>query len=168
MAFNMIFWLMQLTWMLSLCCSAFTQNTLYVQNPGLDAAAETAAALAAASIVFKDSKPTYSSKLLQTAMKVFDFADRYRGSYSDSLGSVACPFYCSYSGYHDGLLCGASWLHNASQNSSYLAYIQSNGHTLSADDDDFSFSWADKASWDQNPSFKGPIHNRSGLPQTTL
>lgn len=33
-------------------------------------------------------------------MQVFDFADRYRGSYSDSLGSVACPFYCSYSGYH--------------------------------------------------------------------
>ncbi|KAF9625978.1 hypothetical protein IFM89_028364 [Coptis chinensis] len=76
-------------------------------------------------------------------MQVFDFADRYRGSYSDSLG-VACPFYCSYSGYHDGLLCGASWLHNTSQNSSYLAYIQSNGHTLGADDDDFSFSWDEK------------------------
>jgi hypothetical protein len=32
-------------------------------------------------------------------MQAFDFADRYRGSYSDSLSSVACPFYCSYSGY---------------------------------------------------------------------
>lgn len=32
--------------------------------------------------------------------QVFDFADRYRGSYSDSLSSVVCPFYCSYSGYH--------------------------------------------------------------------
>ncbi|KAF9602294.1 hypothetical protein IFM89_026411 [Coptis chinensis] len=114
------------------------------QNPGSDVAAETAAALAAASIVFKDSEPSYSSKLLQTAMKVFDFADRYRGSYSDSLGSVVCPFYCSYSGYHDELLWGASWLHKASQNSAYLAYIQSNGHTLGADDDDFSFSWDDK------------------------
>ena len=40
------------------------------QNPGSDVAAETAAALAAASIVFKDSDPSYSAKLLQTAMKV--------------------------------------------------------------------------------------------------
>ncbi|GFS44507.1 glycosyl hydrolase 9B13 [Actinidia rufa] len=114
------------------------------QNPGSDVAAETAAALAAASIVFQDSDPSYSSKLLQTAMKVFDFADRYRGSYSDSLNSVVCPFYCSYSGYHDELLWGASWIHRASQDASYLAYIQSNGHTLGADDDDFSFSWDDK------------------------
>uniref|UniRef100_A0A2N9ECI8 Endoglucanase n=1 Tax=Fagus sylvatica TaxID=28930 RepID=A0A2N9ECI8_FAGSY len=114
------------------------------QNPGSDVAAETAAALAAASIVFKDSDPSYSAKLLHTAMKVFDFADRHRGSYSDSLNSVVCPFYCSYSGYHDELLWGASWIHRASQNSSYLAYIQSNGHTLGADDDDYSFSWDDK------------------------
>lgn len=104
------------------------------QNPGSDVAAETAAALAAASIVFKDSDPSYSAKLLHTAMKVniltnyihclpvlcfihlinkqllftmmqvFDFADRHRGSYSDSLNSVVCPFYCSYSGYHVRLL----------------------------------------------------------------
>ncbi|WJZ82107.1 hypothetical protein VitviT2T_001897 [Vitis vinifera] len=114
------------------------------QNPGSDVAAETAAALAAASIVFKDSDPSYSTKLLQTAMKVFDFADSYRGSYSDSLSSVVCPFYCSYSGYHDELLWGASWIHRASNNASYLAYIQSNGQTMGADDDDYSFSWDDK------------------------
>ncbi|XP_030453886.2 endoglucanase 1-like [Syzygium oleosum] len=124
-----------------------TARTVYkvsTQNPGSDVAAETAAALAASSIVFKDSDPSYSSRLLQTAMKVFDFADKYRGSYSDSLNSVVCPFYCSYSGYQDELLWGASWIHRASQDSSYLAYIQSNGHTLGADDDDYSFSWDDK------------------------
>ena len=70
------------------------------QSPGSDVAAETAAALAAASIVFKDCDSSYSNKLLKTAMEVFDFADRYKGAYSDSLGSVVCPFYCSYSGYH--------------------------------------------------------------------
>lgn len=32
-------------------------------------------------------------------MQLFTFADRYRGSYSDALSSVVCPFYCSYSGY---------------------------------------------------------------------
>lgn len=40
------------------------------KNPGSDVAAETAAALASASIVFKNSDPSYSSKLLQTAMEV--------------------------------------------------------------------------------------------------
>lgn len=114
------------------------------QNPGSDVAAETAAALAAASIVFKDSDPSYSSTLLHTAQKVFAFADKYRGSYSESLSSVVCPFYCSYSGYNDELLWGASWLHRASQDSSYLSYIQSNGQTMGANDDDYSFSWDDK------------------------
>ncbi|XP_057967828.1 endoglucanase 1-like [Malania oleifera] len=114
------------------------------RNPGSDVAAETAAALAAASIVFKDSDTSYSAKLLQTAKTVFDFADKYRGSYSDSLNSAVCPFYCSYSGYNDELLWGAAWIHRASQNGSYLAYIQSNGHTMGADDDDYSFSWDDK------------------------
>ncbi|OMO79884.1 Glycoside hydrolase, family 9 [Corchorus capsularis] len=114
------------------------------QNPGSDVAAETAAALAAASIVFKESDPSYSAKLLQTAQKVFEFADKYRGAYSDSLNSVVCPFYCSYSGYQDELLWGASWLHRATQDNSYLSYIQSNGHTMGSDNDDFSFSWDDK------------------------
>ncbi|XP_047337867.1 endoglucanase 1-like [Impatiens glandulifera] len=113
-------------------------------NPGSDVAAETAAALAAASIVFRDSDSSYSLRLLNAAKKVFEFADKYRGSYSDSLGSVVCPFYCSYSGYHDELLWGASWLNRASENGSYLSYIESNGHTLGAEEDDFSFSWDDK------------------------
>ena len=38
--------------------------------------------------------------MLSMVFQVFDFADTYRGSYSDSLNSVVCPFYCSYSGYH--------------------------------------------------------------------
>ncbi|XP_058781728.1 endoglucanase 1-like [Vicia villosa] len=114
------------------------------QNPGSDVAAETAAALAASSLVFKDSDPAYSSKLLQAAINVFNFADRYRGSYSDSLNSIVCPFYCSYSGYHDELLWGASWIYKASGINSYMEFIQSNGHILGADDDGYTFSWDDK------------------------
>ncbi|KAF0935049.1 hypothetical protein E2562_029555 [Oryza meyeriana var. granulata] len=117
------------------------------QSPGSDVAGETAAALAAASIVFRGCDPAYSAKLLKAAQQVFDFADRYRGSYSDSLSSVVCPFYCSYSGYHDELLWAASWLHQASPSSEkgvYLSYISSNGHALGAEQDDFTFSWDDK------------------------
>lgn len=46
------------------------------QNPGSDVAAETAAALAAASIVFQDSEPSYSQKLLQTAMNVLIYSSQ--------------------------------------------------------------------------------------------
>ena len=68
-------------------------------SPGSDVAAETAAALAAASLVFRKSDARYSRLLLATSKKVMDFALQHRGSYSDSLGSAVCPFYCSYSGY---------------------------------------------------------------------
>lgn len=69
------------------------------KNPGSDVAGETAAALAAASMVFRKVDAKYSRLLLATAKKVMQFAMQYRGAYSDSLGSAVCPFYCSYSGY---------------------------------------------------------------------
>ncbi|KAM3191171.1 hypothetical protein ACQJBY_068853 [Aegilops geniculata] len=111
-------------------------------KPGSDVAGETAAALAASSIAFRRSDPAYASRLLHAAMEVFDFADRHRGSYSDSLSSEVCPFYCSYSGYHDELLWAASWLHRASNNASYMTYVEAYGMQLG--DDDYSFSWDDK------------------------
>ncbi|KAE8655183.1 Endoglucanase 1 [Hibiscus syriacus] len=90
------------------------------ENPGSDVVAETVAALAAASILF-------------------DFADRHRGSYNDSLNSVVCPFYCFYSGYqHHGCI------EPRRITPIYLSYIQSNGHTMGSDNDDFYFSWDDK------------------------
>ncbi|KAM3211479.1 hypothetical protein ACQJBY_064938 [Aegilops geniculata] len=113
-------------------------------KPGSDVAGETAAALAASSIAFRRSDPAYASRLLHAAMEVFDFADRHRGSYSDSLSSEVCPFYCSYSGYHDELLWAASWLHRASNNASYMTYVEAYGMQLGAGDDDYSFSWDDK------------------------
>nr|DAD24938.1 TPA_asm: hypothetical protein HUJ06_026402 [Nelumbo nucifera] len=79
-----------------------TVRTVYSvsqSNPGSDVAGETAAALAAASLVFRKVDPVYSKRLLSTAKKVMQFAMNYRGAYSDSLGSAVCPFYCSYSGY---------------------------------------------------------------------
>ncbi|KAK6145365.1 hypothetical protein DH2020_022185 [Rehmannia glutinosa] len=49
--------------------------------------------LAAASLVFKAfGDRMYSKVLLQRASKVFEFADKFRGSYNDSIGPGACPF----------------------------------------------------------------------------
>ncbi|CAM8918612.1 unnamed protein product [Rhodiola kirilowii] len=109
-------------------------------NPGSDVAGETAAALAAASIVFRKADPKYSRLLLKTARKVMDFAIKYRGTYSDSLGSAVCPFYCSYSGYKDELLWGAAWLFRATNEMYYYNFIKS----LGANDGPDIFSWDNK------------------------
>ncbi|CAH9073036.1 unnamed protein product, partial [Cuscuta epithymum] len=93
-------------------------------TPGSEVAAETAAAMAAASLVFRRSDPAYSSRLLKTAKQVFRFANSYRGSYGDSLQSAVCPYYCSYSGYQDELLWGAAWLLRATNDLRYLKFIK--------------------------------------------
>ncbi|KAA0044391.1 hypothetical protein IC582_017483 [Cucumis melo] len=113
-------------------------------NPGSEVAAETAAALASASLVFKTSDPTYSKLLIKTAIRVFEFGDKYRGSYSNGLKNFVCPFYCSFSGYQDELLWGAAWLHRATKNSSYLNYIQENGQNLGGVEFDNTFGWDNK------------------------
>ncbi|KAH9794633.1 Endoglucanase 8 [Citrus sinensis] len=82
-----------------------TLRTAYkidVSHPGSDVAGETAAALAAASIVFRSRDPRYSRLLLSRAIEVFEFADRHRGAYSSSLHHVVCPFYCDVNGYQRG------------------------------------------------------------------
>ncbi|GMH17355.1 hypothetical protein Nepgr_019196 [Nepenthes gracilis] len=109
-------------------------------NPGSDVAGETAAALAAASLVFRSSSPKYSRVLLATAQRVMQFALQYQGAYSDSLGSAVCPFYCSYSGYKDELMWGAAWLFRATKNAFYLNFLNS----LGANDDTDIFSWDNK------------------------
>ncbi|XP_021722295.1 endoglucanase 17-like [Chenopodium quinoa] len=113
-------------------------------TPGTEVAAETAAALAAASMVFRRSDRAYSRVLISRAIRVFEFADKYRGTYSDGLKSYVCPFYCSYSGYQDELLWGAAWLHRATRNPMYLNYIQRNGQVLGASEEDFTFGWDNK------------------------
>ncbi|KAL0438439.1 UNVERIFIED_CONTAM: Endoglucanase 10 [Sesamum latifolium] len=53
--------------------------------PGTEVAAETAAALASASLVFKSVDSTYATSLLKHARQLFAFADKYRKSYSISI-----------------------------------------------------------------------------------
>ncbi|XP_077234388.1 endoglucanase 8-like isoform X2 [Tasmannia lanceolata] len=110
-----------------------TPRTVYIvdkDHPGSEVAAETAAALAAASIIFNVTDPPYALILVQRAIKVFDFADRYQGSYNDSLGGAVCPFYCDFNGYEDELLWAAAWLYKATHNKYYWNYLMNNLHTL--------------------------------------
>ncbi|CAN6938102.1 unnamed protein product [Brassica oleracea] len=113
-------------------------------HPGSDVAGETAAALAAASIVFRKRDPAYSRLLLDRATRVFAFANRYRGAYSSSLYHVVCPFYCDFNGYQDELLWGAAWLHKASRKRVYREFIVKNEVVLRAGDTINEFGWDNK------------------------
>ncbi|KAL7132284.1 hypothetical protein ABFS83_12G062600 [Erythranthe nasuta] len=124
-----------------------TLRTAYridANNPGSDVAGETAAALAAASIVFRSRNPAYSRLLLDRAIKVFEFADRHRGAYSSSLNYAVCPFYCDVNGYQDELLWGAAWLHKATRRREYREYIVRNEVVLRAGDSINEFGWDNK------------------------
>ncbi|MEC1504542.1 glycoside hydrolase family 9 protein [Bacillus haynesii] len=103
--------------------------------PGSDLAGGTAAALASVSIIFKPTDSSYSEKLLAHAKQLYDFADRYRGKYSDCI-TDAQQYYNSWSGYKDELTWGAVWLYLATDEQQYL------DKALASVSD-----WGDPASW---------------------
>ncbi|CAM6119560.1 unnamed protein product [Calypogeia fissa] len=94
-------------------------------SPGSDVAGEAAAALAAASIVFKRSSSymntTYAALLLSHSTQLFTFADTYQGLYSESFPEVE-DFYNS-TGFEDELLWAASWLYQATGENTYINYV---------------------------------------------
>ncbi|XP_057507977.1 endoglucanase 11 [Actinidia eriantha] len=96
-------------------------------NPGSDLAGETAAAMAAASIVFRETNPHYSHLLLHHAQQLFEFGDKYRGKYDASVGVVK-NYYASVSGYMDELLWAALWLYKATDTPKYLNYLITKAH----------------------------------------
>ncbi|XP_058090996.1 endoglucanase 24-like [Magnolia sinica] len=112
-------------------------------SPGTEVAAETAAALASASLVFKAINSTYSDLLLEHAEQLFTFADTHRGSYSISIPQVQ-KFYNS-TGYEDELLWAAAWLYHATSDTSYLKYVTvENGEEFADWEEPSWFSWDNK------------------------
>lgn len=86
-------------------------------NPGSTVTAEAAAALAATSVVFKDSDKDYSKKCLEHAEGLFNFAYETK---SDSGYTAANGFYDSHSGFYDELAWAGVWLYMATGNKDYL------------------------------------------------
>ncbi|PNX87350.1 endoglucanase 16-like protein, partial [Trifolium pratense] len=101
-------------------------------TPGSEIAAETAAAMASSSIVFRHVDHKYARSLLNKAKLLFDFAKSHKASYDGE-----CPFYCSYSGYNDELMWAATWLYMATKKSIYLKYIQEEAISATVSE----FSW---------------------------
>jgi endoglucanase len=114
--------------------------------PGSDVAGETAAAMAASSIVFADSDPAYAAELVTHAEQLYDFADTYRGKYSDCI--PVGSFYNSWSGYQDELVWGAYWLYEATGDDAYLAKAEAEYAGLSTEPQTSTRSYRWTVAWD--------------------
>ncbi len=115
--------------------------------PGSDLAGETAAAMAASSIVFKETSPSYSRSLLRHARYLYEFADKYRGKYSDCI-TDAKEFYNSWSGYNDELVWAAAWLYQATGDKQYLEKAEQYYDNLSTEKDSNLRSYKWTHAWD--------------------
>lgn len=69
-------------------------------------------------------------KLITEAdFQLFEFADKYRGKYDESIGVVK-SYYASVSGYEDELLWAALWLYKATDKAEYLEYAVNNAEAF--------------------------------------
>ncbi|NMB33856.1 MAG: endoglucanase [Clostridium sp.] len=88
-----------------------------MSSPGSTVCAGTAAALAAAAVVFKDSDPAYAAECVRHAKELFDFAD---ATQSDKGYIAALNFYTSNSGWYDELSWAGAWIYLADGDKKYL------------------------------------------------
>ena len=108
-------------------------------NPGSAVTGEAAAALALASMAFKDSDNDYSAECLKHAKSLYAFADSTR---SDDGYTAANGFYNSWSGYYDELAWAGCWLYLATDDNKYLENAKS-CFTQAGHDFDWSLCWDD-------------------------
>ncbi|CAF3355726.1 unnamed protein product [Rotaria socialis] len=113
------------------------------QKPGTDLVCETAAALAATSILFRSVDAAYSSELLTHAQQLYKFGNEYRGKYSDSIPNAA-EFYRSWSGFGDELAWAAAWLLRATGDASYEADVERHYREFGLDKRPNEFGWDEK------------------------
>ncbi len=88
------------------------------EHPGSEVASETAASMAAASILFKEEDSSYSATLIKHAKEIYEFADKYRDDYVKAVPN-AQGFYNTYSGFIDDLAWGAAWMFYATGDEEY-------------------------------------------------
>jgi len=116
--------------------------------PGSEVAGDTASFLAAASILFKDEDPSYSSSLLKHAIEIYDFADKYRDTYTTGIPD-AQGYYRSYSGFMDELVWGAAMLLLATGDESYRTKVDAIwDYPYSQYDPDYFLNSGGPISWD--------------------
>ncbi|WCN83055.1 glycoside hydrolase family 9 protein [Micromonospora sp. LH3U1] len=114
---------------------------------GADLAGETAAAMAASSMVFRPTDAAYADRLLGHARQLYTFADTVRKSYHECI-TDATSFYRSWSGWQDELVWAAIWLHRATGEASYLAKAESEYDKLGTENQSTTRSYKWTIAWD--------------------
>lgn len=89
---------------------------------GSDLAAETAAALAAASIVFRPTDPAYADTLVTHARQLFAFAQATPGSfYVDCIPAAQCCYNSRFGNPNDEMTWAAVWMFRATNEAPFLS-----------------------------------------------
>jgi endoglucanase len=111
-------------------------------KPGSDVAMDTAAAMAAASIVLRPYYAGHANTLLNNARQLHAFAEQYPGKYSDSVPEVK-PNYPS-SNEKDEMAWGSIWLYRATGESGFLTKAK-NYYDANPGVGDWTYSLDDKS-----------------------
>ncbi|MEV0609311.1 glycoside hydrolase family 9 protein [Polymorphospora rubra] len=114
---------------------------------GAELAAETAAAMAASSMVFRPTDAAYANTLVGHARQLYTFADTVRKSYHECI-TDATSFYRSWSGYQDELVWGAIWLHRATGEAAYLTKAETEYDRLGTEPQTSTRSYKWTLAWD--------------------
>jgi hypothetical protein len=114
---------------------------------GTDLAGETAAAMAASSIVFRPTDAAYADRLLTHARQLYTFADTVRRSYHECI-TDATNFYRSWSGWQDELVWGAIWLYRATGDAAYLTKAETEYDRLGTEPQSTTRSYKWTIAWD--------------------
>ena len=124
-------------------CEVMTMNRpsycVTKDNPGSAVVGEAAAALAVASVVFRDVDKEYAELCLEHAKSLYEFSDSTR---NDSGYTAANGFYNSWSGFYDELSWAGCWLYLATDDSKYLDNAKS-CFTQAGHDYNWSLCWDD-------------------------
>jgi Glycosyl hydrolase family 9/Secretion system C-terminal sorting domain/Cellulose binding domain len=115
-------------------------------HPGTEVVMETAAALAAGSMLFADDA-TYSALLLKHAKELYTLGNTNRGKY-DATITGASGFYTSFSGYQDELTWGNIWLYRATNDMTYLTNAETEFNNISNEPQTSFKPYKDSFSWD--------------------
>jgi hypothetical protein len=114
---------------------------------GTELAGETAAAMSASSMAFRQTDPAYANTLVGHARQLYAFADTVRRRYSDCITDAA-GYYRSFSGYNDELVWGAIWLYRATGETAYLDKAESYYANLSTEQQTTTKSYRWTTDWD--------------------
>ncbi|XP_006826094.2 endoglucanase E-4-like [Saccoglossus kowalevskii] len=111
---------------------------LDINTTGSDVAGETAAAMAAGSVIYQEDDAEYSATLLEHARELFTFAMTYRGIY---------PFlgYYESTGFGDELALAACWLYIATREPQYLTEAESLYIEYNLKKKAWAYAWNDKS-----------------------